>query len=402
MNLKNIIRRVLNEQDEEWVDVSPEYYIDLLKYVNGDGSIIKRLPDYRGKKIRITGDLDLNGYKDISNIDSIDHVDGDLSIDSTNISYFDKNKVKGRFSYWYSTMHSIEKKRILNQKLATLDGYRQEGEWDVNHNDEESNETEALFMHLNENGNVSKYENDEGEEVEEDKYFIWKTKYTSYGNSPMFEWLGDDMFESEWIVIPDDKIHYAATESLKQRIDELGFDSFYENVWENNLDEREIQDWLYDFYEGGVRDSPEDYGIEKELTSQQEKYVEIYEQKLERLNYRLENEELTDEETEGIEDEISNIEDIVEDIKENPDGDYSEEGIEDSIQSQVDDTASDFVTFLKDMGYDSKYILQFVDIDGVCEDIISNDGYGNILNGYDGQDDEYKVNGKWYHVMRHN
>jgi len=402
MNLKNIIRRVLNEQDEEWVDVSPEYYEDLLKYVNGNGAIIKKLPDYNGKKIRITGDLDLNGYKDISNIDSIDYVDGDLSIDSTNISYFDKNKVKGRFSYWYSTMHSIEKKRILNQKLATLDGYRQEGEWDVNHDDEESNETEALFMHLNENGNLSRYENDEGEEVEEDKYFIWKTKYTSYGNSSMFEWLGDDMFETEWIVIPDDKINYAATESLKQRIDEMGFDSFYENVWENNLDEREIQDWLYEFYEGGVRDSPEDYGIEKELTSQQEKYIEIYEQKLERLNSRLENEELTDEETEGIEDEISNIEDIVEDIKETPDGDYSEEGIEDSIQSQVDDTASDFVTFLKDMGYDSKYILQFVDIDGVCEDIISNDGYGNILNGYDGQDDEYKVNGKWYHVMRHN
>jgi hypothetical protein len=299
-------------------------------------------------------------------------------------------------------MHSIEKKRILNQKLATLDGYRQEGEWDVNHNDEESNETEALFMHLNENGNLSRYENDEGEEVEEDKYFIWKTKYTSYGDSSMFEWLGDDMFETEWIVIPDDKIHYAATESLKQRIDEMGFDSFYENVWENNLDEREIQDWLYEFYEGAVRDSPEDYGIEKELTSQQEKYIEIYEQKLERLNSRLENEELTDEETEGIEDEISNIEDIVEDIKENPDGDYSEEGIEDSIQSQVDDTASDFVTFLKDMGYDSKYILQFVDIDGVCEDIISSDGYGNILNGYDGNDDEYKVNDKWYHVMRHN
>jgi hypothetical protein len=402
MNLKNIIRRVLNEQDEEWVDVSPEYYGDLLKYVNGNGAIIKRLPDYNGKKIRITGDLDLNGYKDISNIDSIDYVDGDLSINSTNISYFDKNKVKGRFSYWHSTMYIIEKRRILNQKLDTLDGYRQEGEWDVNHNDEESNETEALFMHLNENGNVGKYENDEGEEVEEDKYFIWKTKYTSYGNSSMFEWLGSDNFESEWIVIPDDKIHYAATESLKQRIDEMGFDSFYENVWENNLDDEEIQDWLYDFYEGSVRDSPEDYGIEKELTSQQEKYIEIYEQKLERLNSRLENEELTDEETEGIEDEISNIEDIVEDIKENPEGDYSEEGIEDSIQSQVDDTANHFVGFLKDMGYDSKYILQFVDIDGVCEDIISNDGYGNILNGYDGQDDEYKVNGKWYHVMRHN
>jgi hypothetical protein len=218
----------------------------------------------------------------------------------------------------------------------------------------------------------------------------------------MFEWLGDDMFETEWIVIPDDKIHYAATESLKQRIDELGYDSFSDRVWENNLDDEEIQDWLYDFYEGGVRDSPEDWDITKELSSQQEKYVEIYEQKLERLNSRLENEELTDEEIEEIEDEIRGSEELIEDIKENPEGDYSEDEIEDRIQSQVDDTANYFVGFLKDMGYDSKFILDFVDIDGVCEDIISYDGYGNILNGYDGQDDEYKVNGKWYHVMRHN
>ena len=35
-------------------------------------------------------------------------------------------------------------------------------------------------------------------------------------------------------------------------------------------------------------------GLCMHALSQQEKYVEIYEQKLERLNYRLENEELTD------------------------------------------------------------------------------------------------------------
>jgi hypothetical protein len=402
MNLKNIIRRVLNEQDEEWVDVSPEYYMDLLKYVNGNGAIIKRLPDYNGKKIRITGDLDLNGYKDISNIDSIDYVDGDLSINSTNISYFDKNKVKGIFSYWHSTMYSIEKRRILNQKLDTLDGYRQEGEWDVTNDDDESNETEALYMHLRSEGIVNEYENDEGEEVEEDKYFIWKTKYTSYGNSSMFEWLGSDKFESEWIVIPDDKIHYAATEALKQRIDEMGFDSFNEQVWENNLDEKEVENWLYDFYEGDVRDSPKDFGIEKELTSQQERYVEIYEEKINRLNNRLNSEDLTDKEIEDIEDEITGAEELIEDIKENPEGDYSEEGIEDAIQSRVEDTSNYFLEFLKDMGYEPKYILQFVDIDGVCEDIIRNDGYGNILSSYDGLDDEYKVNDKWYHVMRHN
>ena len=55
MGLKNNIRMYLNEQDEEWVSVSPEEYKDLLKYVNGDGSIINRLPDYKGKKIKIDG-----------------------------------------------------------------------------------------------------------------------------------------------------------------------------------------------------------------------------------------------------------------------------------------------------------------------------------------------------------
>ena len=53
MGLKNNIRMYLNEQDEEWVSVSPEEYKDLLKYVNGDGSIINRLPDYKGKKLKL-------------------------------------------------------------------------------------------------------------------------------------------------------------------------------------------------------------------------------------------------------------------------------------------------------------------------------------------------------------
>ena len=52
------------------------------------------------------------------------------------------------------------------------------------------------------------------------------------------------------------------------------------------------------------------------------------------------------------------------------------------------------------MGFESKYILEFVDIDGFCKDIIRHDGYGEILNSYNGDDDEYKVNGQTYHVMR--
>ena len=402
MNLKNIIRRVLTEQEEEWVDVSPEDYIDLLKYVNGDGSLIKRLPDYRGKKIRVVGNLDFEENREVSNIDSIDYIEGNLSISNTNISYFDKNKVKGSFSYWYSRMYFIEKQKILKEKLDVLNEYRKNGEWDVTNNDRISNETEALYNHLYQENYVGQYDNEDGEPVEEDKYFIYKTKYGGYGHSNMYEWLGGDVFESEWVVYPDDEIKSAVYERIKSDIEQMGYDAFQPWVWENNLDDEQIRSFLYDNYEDYIRNDPEDWNITKELSSQQEKYVEIYEQKLERLNYRLENEELTNEETEEIEEEISSVEDIVEEIKENPEGEYSEDEIEDRIQSLVDDYSNDFPSYLKDHGYESEFILQFVDIDGVCEDVLQDSGYGEILNGYDGSDNEYQVNGKWYHVMRHN
>jgi hypothetical protein len=41
-------------------------------------------------------------------------------------------------------------------------------------------------------------------------------------------------------------------------------------------------------------------------------------------------------------------------------------------------------------------------MDELINYVIRSDGYGNILNGYDGNDDEYKINDTWYHVMRYN
>ena len=64
--MKKLIKRILQEQSEEWIDISPEDYYDLLKYVNGNGSLIKKIPQYKGKKINITGDLDLSGDNKVS------------------------------------------------------------------------------------------------------------------------------------------------------------------------------------------------------------------------------------------------------------------------------------------------------------------------------------------------
>ena len=388
MALKTIIRKILKEQAEEWVDVEPEEYLDLLKYVNGDGSRIKNFPQYKGKKIRILGNIVIDDTE-VSNIDSIDYVQGDLDISYTNIEFFDKSKVSGSFRNWGSEMEKIEKRKALQIKYDKLEKLRNSDAWNTSDGDILSYQTEALFQHLKSSGVVDE---------DEDKYFIYPD-YES-GFVQHFIWLGSKLFESEWVVIREDKIYEAAYNSLKDTIDEVGYESFSAWVWEDYLDRDEIKRWLYDPYSEMVWDDPESWSIEKQLSNEQQKMVETFESRMEKLNYRLENEELTDDENTEIEDQISSIEDIIKDIKEDPKGEYDENEIEEAIERLTDEVADDFPDYLKNHGFHSSYILNFVDIDEVIDYVIRSDGYGSVLNRYDGSEDQEKVEGTWFYVMR--
>ena len=393
MSLNSLIKKIIKEETEEWVDVSPEDYRELLDYVNGDGSFINRLPDYAGKKIRITGDLSLRGKENVTNIDSIDLVQGDLDIGYTKIPFFDKNKVSGRLDYWGSEMQRLEKLKIHKERLAHQELLRQDDDWNVENNDKESNETEAIFKYLKESGIV-----EEGE----DKYFLFNTNYKHYGDSSMYLWLGEKLFESEYVVYEGDKIYDAAKEQLESRIEDSGFDTFMEWVWENHIDERYVRDYLYEDYNEYVRESPEDWNINKELTDQQKQYLEIHQANINRLNQKLEEGGLTEEEQEEIENDIYDYEQLMEDIKENPEGDYDEESIEEAIENMVDDNVDNIFDLLRDRGYDNHSLLDFVDVDAAIDYVIRSDGYGQVLNGYDGTEDSYNINGEEYYVMRYN
>jgi hypothetical protein len=391
MFVRNIIRKVLSEQSEEWVEVSPDEYNDLLKYVNGDGAMIKMFPQYRGKKIAITGDLVIDD--DVTNIDSIDYVNGGLDLGNSQVPYFDKSKVRGGFYYHRSKMYRLEREKVLKIKREIQEELREEGDWNVENGDRVSEETEAIFDHLFSNRIVQ-----EGE----DKYNLYKEKYQHYGKGGYYTWLGEDKFESEWLVYADSEIGDAAYEKLESDIEQMGYEAFYSHVWEQHLNDDEVRRWLYNDFEDAIRDDPEGWNISKELSTQQEKYVEIYEKKISDLKNKLNTQSLSEEQISQIEDEIYDSEQLIEDIKENPEGDYSEDDIEEAIESQVDEYADDFTSFIENRGYDKDFILDFVDMDGLINYVISSDGYGNILNGYDGNDDEYKIGDTWYHVMRYN
>ena len=391
MSLNNIIKKIIREETEEWVDVTPEEYNELLQYVNGDGSLIKRLPQYRGKKIKITGKLVLD--RDVSNIDSIDYVKGSLDLGYSQVPYFDKDKVSGNFSYYNAKMYRLEREKILRQKREIQQELREENAWNVENDKRVSEETEAIFDHL-----VSKGVVEEGE----DKYNLFKERYTHYNNGGFYTWLGDNEFESEWLVYPDDEIEQAAYEKLESQIEELGYDAFYSHVWEDHLDDDEVRRWLYSYHEDSVRDDPDGWNIKKDLTSQQERYVEIYEKKISNLKNKLNDQSLTQEQKDQIEDEIYDSEELIEDIKENPEGEYNEDAIEETIEGMVDNDADEFASFIKNHGFDTDFILDFVDKDALINYVIRSDGYGSILNGYDGNDDEYRIGDTWYHVMRYN
>ena len=393
MSLNSLIKKIIKEETEEWVDIDAEDYLDLLQYVNGYGSLIKKLQNYNNKKIRIIGNLDLRGRKGVKNIDGVDLVEGDLDIGYTEIPFFDKNKVRGRFSYWGSKMQILEKEKIIQERLAYQERLREDNEWNVENDDKESNETEAIFEYLKENGNV-----EEGE----DKYFLFKENYNHYGDSSVYLWLGSKNFESDYVVYEGDKIYQAAKENLESRIEESGFDTFREWVWEYHIDDDEVRDFLYDDYSGLVRESPEDWNINKELTNQQKKYIEIHQASIDRLKQKLEDGGLTEEEQEEIESDIYDYQQLIDDINENPEGDYNEQEIEDTIEGMVDDNKDDIFRTLKDRGYDNQDLLDFVDVDAAIDYVIRSDGYGSVLNGYDGTENEYTVNGNDYYVMRYN
>ena len=58
-------------------------------------------------------------------------------------------------------------------------------------------------------------------------------------------------------------------------------------------------------------------------------------------------------------------------IKENPEGDYSQEKIDEAVESRVDDAKRNPMDFLRDFGWEDRF-EDFIDVDKLKEDYISN------------------------------
>ena len=404
MSIKKFFKNYIVEQDENLVSVSPEDYLELLENVGGIAERISKLKPYRGKGIVITGPINVTNYKNIGPLTGVVRVMGRLDISHTNISNLNGITIDGYVSDYGSSMWKIKKQKELNEKLSDLDEKRREDEWNVENQDDESERTEAVYKYLNQHGDVDMVEDDEGNEVPEDKYYINPNGRATYGYGKQYQWLGggNGFNPNEYDVYTEDEADSAARQYVESLIDDSGMDAFSSWAFNDALDDQQWYRWLYDYYDDYVRSSPEDFDIPLELSNQQMNQVQQLQSNIDSLNKRLESEDLPDEKYEEIEIKIEGLEEIIQEINDDPQGEYDESSIENEITGRVDEYEDDIFGFIEHYGSDKDFIMEFIDLDKLTEIVLSSDGYGSMLNSYDGDYDTFNINGTEYYVMRVN
>jgi len=206
----------------------------------------------------------------------------------------------------------------------------------------------------------------------------------------------------------DDEMMSSAKEYLEDYIEEVGYGGYDNSLLEEYIDEEEVADYAKDFYEDDVYSNPESYldDDKRMLSSKQKEQVDIFEMRKDRLGRSIEqflnglggeNDEWYRKKIEELEVIIEEFNEEIEMIKGDPDGDYPETLVSQVIDDNVSEVKRDPMRFIDDFGLE---ISNYINKKKFIQEIINNDGYGEILNRYDGTADEIFLDGDLFFVMR--
>ena len=489
-NLINLIKDIIKEQEENEIRISPQEYLDWLKKVYYQAHGIPRLPKFKGKKLVVTGNLNLSNEKRITDLGSI-KVEGNLDASNTSIKSLENVEVTGYARHWGTPWENELKRRQRQRELADAEERREEDAWNLNNTDVEGEKANAAFDYAVNLGLLKARTEDEEIELRELKTKLseLETQMDQEEDEERYDELSNefdevqervDELEGEYTNVYDlipDGGHYeldsfrSASEGFvisvgtESEADESMRDYYQEWIDDpvsylnrdsilHHIDGDKVADDFETTIDEWVREEPDNYSIEKDLSDDQEEEIWLLE--MEKWVYKnegvrapikyatkededvfdFEDEEgnrfqykntstdphtshwvlykdgqvvsphqiYDDEDTEEQEDDrdsrISDIEYEIQEIKDNPDGDPNEDEIEEAVQDRLDGIRRDPVGFLEDMGYDFKAMVDFVDKDDLLKSLIDDSNYGDALNGYDGNYDQIEINGTYYVVMR--
>ena len=167
-----------------------------------------------------------------------------------------------------------------------------------------------------------------------------------------------------------------------------GIISYFEDV---------ISDDAWNYPESYLEDS------DKMLSSDQKNIIELKELKVQKLKSFIESIEEKNTDKSRIKNKVEELNDIIDDlrleilsIKEDPQGDYPDHLIEQSIQDRLEDMKSNPLDYVEDWGLNLK---DYVDMESLAEYIVETDGYAE-LSRYDNEENEEYILGKLYYIFR--
>jgi vacuolar-type H+-ATPase subunit I/STV1 len=443
--LHKVIKRIIIETEDEYYRISPEDYLDVMQYASYNGNVFRKMKQYGGKPLYITGNLDLGG-KDVKDIGPIAYVDGYLDIRNTNVSDLGGLQSNRYISDSGSPRERIRERQELNAKLGEQESLRDSDEWALEQGDETGEKAHALFDNLVNVGEIEllsdedkekltilrrklqdleqEYEglddNDdrayelqetidetqtEIEELEEnnaDVYMMYASpRYSHYGLQ-QFEVLIPGFKDREYTVGTDEEMDAAALQYAVSYIDDVGADGFSESFIEDYLDVDAIVGMAEEDYDYQVRENPDSYfnDDDYELTSEQEERIEQLESQIEDLEQQKLELDSDDENYYDYEEDLDNQIEVLQEELDNieVDTEPTEDMIDNMVESLVRDVRRDPLDYLKNYGLDFK---EYVDEDALAQGLVDSDGWG-MMNSYDGQYDSEEVNGVTYYIMRTN
>jgi len=442
--LKQYIKRLTEEVEDEYYKISPEEYIELMRYGSYHGKAITKMKKFQGKPLWITGNLNLDGTPTDS-LGNVGYVDGTLNISRTNVSSIEGVKVKSYVSDYNSPRERIREKQELNVKLGEQESLRDSDEWMLERGDETGEKAHALFDNLVNTGEIDPLSEDDKEklivlrrklqdlereyeeledsdrvselfdaieetkeEIEEleennvDVYMMYAhPRYSHYGLQ-QFEVLIPGFKDREYTVGTEEEMDNAALAYAKSYIDEVGADGFSESFIEDYLDVDAIVNMAEEDYDYQVRDYPDSYFSDSDyqLTYEQEQRIEQLESQIEDLEQQQFELDSDDdnyyEYEEDIQNQIDALQEELDSIE--VDTEPTEDMIENKVAELVRDVRRDPLDYLKNLGYDIK---EYIDEDELAQGLVDSDGWG-IMNSYDGNYDSEEVNGITYYIMRTN
>lgn len=226
-----------------------------------------------------------------------------------------------------------------------------------------------------------------------------------YYNMQEFEVINAGLEGRRYAVGDSDEMQRSAEEYVENLIDDIGYAGFSPSFARGYIDEQAVVDYAEDVYNDDVSGNPEVYldESERELSDEQEDKIGINKERItqtenliSQLEEDFEGDEDVEEKIEELNDLISELQDEIEEIESNPEGEFPQDLIDEKVEELLGDVRNDPEHFMNEFGLNWE---DYINRDEFIEGVIDADGYG-IVNTYDGNYDEVRVNDILFYVMR--